>query len=98
MVVSLIPYRETRVGCGDGMKIVRIVPEISDEMWRIMKQTQDYTPRSDIQAYEITYKIRGNKHHKMTVFATNEVHAIAKAEQAWNTNQTVVALQKLARA
>jgi len=80
------------------MKIVRIVPEISEEMWRITKQTQDYTPRSDIQAYEITYKIRGNKHHKMTVFATNEVHAIAKAEKAWQTNQEVIALQKLARA
>ena len=77
------------------MKIVKIVPEISEEMWRITKQTEGYEPRSDIQAYEITYKITGNKHHKMVVFATNEVHAIAKAEQAWTTNQTVVALQNL---
>ncbi len=79
------------------MKIVRIKPEISEEMWRIVNQSLGYEPRSDIRAYDVIYKIKGNKHHKMTVFAVNEVHAMAKAEQAWITNQTVVALQNLTK-
>ena len=77
------------------MKIVRIKPEISEEMWRIVTHSLGYETPSDLKAYDVIYKIKGNKHHKMTVFAVNEVHAIAKAEQAWTTNQTVVALQKL---
>lgn len=81
------------------MKIVKIEPLVSDTAWQTIRQSEWSTPRiEDNRAYEVTYKLEGNKHHKMIVFAVNEVQAIAKAVQADETNQAVVVLQKLARA
>jgi len=34
--------------------------------------------------YHITYKMKGNKHHKMTVFATNEMQAFTRAIESIN--------------
>lgn len=80
------------------MKLVKI-EELGDGKWTNPSVgVISGLPVGETKPYEITYKITGNKHHTMVVFATNEVHAIAKAEQAWETNQMVRALQTLAKA
>ena len=35
--------------------------------------------------YRVTYKLKGNKHHKITVFADNEIKALANA--VWTINK-----------
>lgn len=73
---------------GDAVKIVKI--EKQPPFNHLENDTR-------LKAFDITYKLKGNKHHYMTVFATEEVQAIAKAMQAYETNQGVIVLQKLAR-
>ena len=34
--------------------------------------------------YHITYKLKGNKHHKITVFAKNEMQAFTRAIETIN--------------
>lgn len=84
---------------GDVMKIVRIEPLVGDSAWEALKTyVHNNAPDSDRhRAWDVTYKLKGNKHHHMTVFAREEIQAIAKAIEANNTNESVIVLQKLAR-
>lgn len=84
---------------GDAVKIVKIEPLVGDDAWEALKTYVHHkAPDSDRhRAWEVTYKLKGNKHHKMIVFAREAVHAIAKAVEANQTNESVVALQKLTR-
>lgn len=81
------------------MKIVRIEPLVGDAAWEALKKyVHNNAPDSDRhRAWDVIYKLKGNKHHRMTVFAREEIQAIAKAVEANQTNEAVIVLQKLAR-
>jgi hypothetical protein len=51
---------------------------------RIPPHTHLHGDDTRIGTYNITYKLKGNKHHTMTVFGTNEMQAFTRALEALN--------------
>lgn len=60
----------------DSMKILKIERE----------PPQTYLDNDNrLGMYHVTYKLKGNKHHKITVFAHNEMKALTNA--VWTINK-----------
>ena len=60
----------------DSMKILKIERE----------PPHTYLPNDNrLGMYHVTYKLKGNKHHKVTVFADNEMKALTNA--VWTINR-----------
>lgn len=73
------------------MKIVRIVPLVGDAAWESLKgyisKTSVNRCTNEHRSWEVTYKLKGNKHHRTTVFGIDEMQAFTHALKKLNTIQ-----------